>query len=109
MKQKSSNMIFILSKDIVDEDPSFISLGLLGKTYTFGEGEEAREIYIKGRVAFVLERMELLGFITEEERQEAQLEADSIEFTPFRDEIEAPHFCDVCEANFRRKNMAKSK
>ncbi len=79
-------------QDIVDEDPNFISKGLLGKTYTLGEGEEARDIYIKGRVAFVLERMELLGFITKEEKQLAQEEADSKEFTPFRDEIEAPHF-----------------
>jgi len=79
-------------QDLVNADPTFISKGLLGKTYTFGEEDSARDIYVKGRVAFVLERMEFLGYITAEERASAQEEADAMEFTPFREDIVAPHF-----------------
>ncbi|MFH0838068.1 MAG: Ig-like domain-containing protein, partial [Patescibacteria group bacterium] len=84
----------ILKRDIRSENElvDFISKGLLGKTYTFGEGEEARDIYIKGRVDFVLERMQELGYITPEEAQAALAEANAIEFKPFREDIVAPHF-----------------
>ena len=84
----------ILKRDIRSENQlvTFISKGLLGKTYTYGEGEEARDIYIKGRVDFALERMELLGYITPEEAKEALKEANAIQFKPFREEITAPHF-----------------
>jgi len=70
----------------------FISKGLLGKTYTYGEEEEARDIYVKGRVDFVLERMKDLEFITEEEYDLALVESNNIEFLPFREDITAPHF-----------------
>ncbi|MBU0706232.1 transglycosylase domain-containing protein [Patescibacteria group bacterium] len=84
----------ILKRDIRSENElvDFISKGLLGKTYTYGEGEEARDIYIKGRVDFVLERMEELGYITSEESLAASAEANAIEFKPFREDIVAPHF-----------------
>jgi len=79
-------------QDLVDLNRNFITKGLLGKTYSFGEGDDARDVYMKGRVAFVLERMELLGYITSEERETAQIEADVMEFQPFREDITAPHF-----------------
>lgn len=84
----------ILKQDIRTEQEliDFISKGLLGKTYTYGEGEEARDIYVKGRADFVLERMKDLGYITEEEYDTALLESNDIEFKPFREDITAPHF-----------------
>lgn len=84
----------ILKQDIRTEQElvDFISKGLLGKIYTYGEGEEIRNIYVKGRVDFVLERMKMLGYITEEEFDVAILESNNLEFIPFREDIIAPHF-----------------
>lgn len=84
----------ILKQDIRTEEElvDFISKGLLGKIYTYGEGEEARDIYVKGRVDFVLERMRDLDYITEEEYDAALAESNAIEFKPFREDITAPHF-----------------
>ena len=84
----------ILRQDIRTEQElvDFIAKGLLGKIYTYGEGEEVRDIYVKGRVDFVLERMRLLEYITEEEYDTAITESNGIEFVPFREDITAPHF-----------------
>ncbi|MBI5421656.1 penicillin-binding protein, partial [Candidatus Peregrinibacteria bacterium] len=79
-------------QELVDVNPDFISKGLLGKTYTFGEGESQRSIYVKGRVDFVLGRMRELGYINDEQVKSALVEANSKEFKPFREEIVAPHF-----------------
>jgi len=75
-------------RELVD----FISKGLLGKTYIYTQGEETRNIYVKGRVDFVLERMKELSFITDKEYDLAILESNAIEFRPFREDITAPHF-----------------
>lgn len=79
-------------QDLVDYNTKFISKGLLGKTYTFGEGDQQRDIYIKGRVDFVLSRMKLLGYISEDEEKIALEEATNKEFAPMREDIVAPHF-----------------
>ena len=89
-------------QDLVNYNPDFVSKGLLGKTYTFGvvKGEDGEiinednrvDIYVKGRVDFVLNRMTELGYISEEEAQTALSEANAIEFEPFREDITAPHF-----------------
>ncbi len=78
--------------DIAKADSSYIYRGLLGKTYTFGEGEQARDIYVKGRVNFVLERMLDLKYITQEEFDAAKAEADAMVFQEYRQDINAPHF-----------------
>ena len=102
---------------LVDINSDFISKGLIGKTYVIGgddetpsveasesaddeeglhesspEDDERREIYVKGRVDFVLGRMLYLGYITEDEYDQAIQEAEHIEFIPFIEEIKAPHF-----------------
>lgn len=107
-------------QDLVDLNPEFITKGLLGHTYTFERlaegvvspppGEEGgdemaaddevveappvetRDIYVKGRVDFVLGRMLELGYISQSEFDEAVIESHSLEFKPFVDEITAPHF-----------------
>ncbi|MCK5600767.1 hypothetical protein KAR91_02790 [Candidatus Pacearchaeota archaeon] len=101
-------------QDLVDVNPDFIDKGLLGKTYHYGDcasesdeededesiedeientsSGECREIYVKGRIDFVLGRMRGLEYITEEEYEEAIALAEHIEFNPFIEEIKAPHF-----------------
>jgi len=79
-------------QDIVDLNPDFVNKGLMGKDYVFGEGDEQRTIYIKGRTDYVLGRMKDLGYINEDETDNAIEEAKTIEFKPFREEIRAPHF-----------------
>lgn len=104
-------------EELVAESPDFISKGLLGETYCFDEqpedvegaeeeilnqvqdedGEDEtveceHEIYIKGRTDFVLARMLDLGYIDEEQFEEAVLEAEQKLFEPFIEEIKAPHF-----------------
>lgn len=81
-------------QDIIDASEGInLSKGLLGKTYTFGEGDQKRDIYVKGRVEFVLDRMYELGHITEEERNKAQKEADNMVFKPLENSLDkAPHF-----------------
>jgi len=81
-------------QDLVAYSPNFITKGLLGKTYTFGEtsGGVARSIYVKGRVDFVLERMKILGMISDTEMRAALTEAETKTFLPFRDAPIATHF-----------------
>ncbi|MBN2096095.1 penicillin-binding protein [Candidatus Peregrinibacteria bacterium] len=98
-------------QDLVDINPDFISKGLLGKTYYFGACEEeggdgaggevieeggpsgeCYSIYVKGRVDYVLGRMLELGYITQDQYDQGAEEAKTLEFIPFVEEIEAPHF-----------------
>lgn len=87
-------------QDLIDYDPSVIAKGLIGKTYTFGaelddEGNVIKpgiDIYIQGRVDFVLGRMEALGYITPDQHKEALQEAIIKEFKPYKENIIAPHF-----------------
>lgn len=107
-------------QDLIKHNPNFVSKGLLGKTYTFGvvkEGDEIIseenrvDIYIKGRVDFVLTRMFELGHITEEEMEEAIKEANATEFVPFRENIKAPHFVmyvrELLEAKYGKDTIEK--
>lgn len=96
---------------LVDANPDFISKGLIGKTYIFGEEGEERQIYIKGRVDFVISRMLELGYISEDEAGTAIEEAKVIEFTPFRESITSPHFVmyvrEMVEAEYGKDQIEK--
>jgi membrane peptidoglycan carboxypeptidase len=124
-------------EEIVALNADFISKGLLGKTYIFGgpgepaaEDEEAKEdaksnenagekensaepveIYIKGRVDFVLSRMVELSDITQEEADMALKEANAMQFKPFRENITAPHFVmyikEMLEAKYGKETVEK--
>lgn len=98
-------------QDLVDVNTDFISKGLIGKTYVFGEEEEERQIYIKGRVDFVIGRMLELGYISEIEADAAIEEAKIIEFTSFREDITAPHFVmhvkEMVEAKYGKDQIEK--
>lgn len=72
--------------DLVTED--FVR-GCLGQTVDLGNGEK---IYIKGRSDIVLARMEELGYITHEQRQQAVNELQTIVFNTYREDLKAPHF-----------------
>ena len=78
--------------DLVHYNAQSITKGLLGHVYSFGEGADRRDIYVKGRVDFVLERMNILGYISTDEVEAALKEANEKEFNDYRDAIVAPHF-----------------
>lgn len=104
-------------KDLLALDPDFVTWGLLGKTYTYSadqetfaevgsdvneaegiESEENKEevrtkqIYVRGRVNVVFDRMKALGFIDQAEYDQAIKDAELLVFNKFREEIRAPHF-----------------
>jgi len=115
-KEEVVKMNIRSEQELVDINPDFINKGLLGKTYYFGACEEVAEdagvsetedagsgemaapsgecygIYVKGRVDYVLGRMLELGYINQEQYDQGVREAETLEFTPFVEEIEAPHF-----------------
>ena len=119
-------------QELVSLNPDFVSKGLIGKTYVFGGGSETTEegtedvkenadtanssdtkveIYVKGRVDFVLSRMVELEYITQAESDTALAEANTIEFKPFRENITAPHFVmyvkEMLEAKYGKDQIEK--
>ncbi len=81
-------------------DAGLITKGLVGKTYYIGqeldeEGEiikEGEPLYVKGRTDFILDRMVDLGYISEDEHDDALVEVAEKEFKASRENIVAPHF-----------------
>ena len=63
--------------------------GLIGQTFTMPDGST---FYLKGRSDLVLDRMLELGKINDEEYQAAKTEIQNLEFTPYKELIQAPHF-----------------
>ncbi len=72
-----------------DLDYDEYSLGLIGQTYELSEDDV---VYIPGRIDTVLDRMLKEDFITETDMILALQEAQEIEFKPYEENIEAPHF-----------------
>jgi membrane peptidoglycan carboxypeptidase len=72
---------------------------------------EPVEIYVQGRVDFVLSRMVELGNITQEEADAALKEANAMQFKPFRENITAPHFVmyikEMLEAKYGKETVEK--
>lgn len=62
--------------------------GLIGATIELGPNK----IYIPGRADIVLSRMEALGYINDEERQDAIKKLSTLEFQQSRSTIKHPHF-----------------
>lgn len=90
--------------DLVKASEDYITKGLLGKTYTFGEGDQKREIYVKGRVAFVLDRMYQLKHITKKEMEDALKQADAMAFEPLKNSLDkAPHFVTYVQQQLEEK------
>lgn len=99
-------------QDESDVDPNLISVGLLGKAYSLTDDlDEVHSIYLKGRVDFVLERMEKLGLITSAQKDQALLHASRIVFTPYREPMLAPHFVtyvrQLLEARYGKEQIEK--
>ena len=65
-----------------------MTIGLLGTTV----GSGTTSLYIGGRTDVVLRKMHDLSFIDERARLQALTELDHITFTPYREDIRAPHF-----------------
>lgn len=75
-------------KRIGDVPEGEMTIGLLGTTV----GSGATSLYVGGRADVVLRKMHDLGFIAEQERLKAVAEMERIVFTPYREDIRAPHF-----------------
>lgn len=75
-------------KEVTDLKDSEYIYGLLGKEYKFKD----RTLYLPGRADEVLKRMNELAMITLEEKTAAVQKVKNIEFKPYREDIEAPHF-----------------
>lgn len=69
-------------------DTEFIR-GLIGKEY---ELDGTHSVYIQGRTDLVLKTMVKLGYITEQQREEALAELQTMEFQKYVESIKAPHF-----------------
>lgn len=63
--------------------------GVIGQYVDLGNGEK---IYLAGRSDIVLKRMNELGKITDDERQEALNELQSLVLNTYREPIKHPHF-----------------
>ncbi len=72
-----------------DLDYDEYSMGLIGQTYELSEDDI---IYVPGRIDTVLDRMVKEDMITEAEMLDALQEAQEIEFKPYEENIQAPHF-----------------
>lgn len=71
--------------DIPEED---ISIGLIGSR--FGTGSSS--VYVGGRTDQVLNNMLEQGYIDREQHDQALADLQTIEFSPSREDIRAPHF-----------------
>lgn len=63
--------------------------GLIGQTFTMPDGST---FYLKGRSDLVLDQMLEYGMITQTEETAALAEIQTMEFTDYKDTIEAAHF-----------------
>ncbi|MBP7819307.1 penicillin-binding protein [Candidatus Gracilibacteria bacterium] len=74
---------------VKDLDETDIQNGLIGQNYKLTSGQT---IYIPGRADLVLSRMEKLGFIEEEEQEQAIKETNNISFNQNYSANKAEHF-----------------
>lgn len=72
-----------------DLDTSEFVIGCLGQNVDIENGQK---IYIAGRSDVILARMEALGYITHEQRQQAVNDLQKITFNTSREDIKSPHF-----------------
>lgn len=63
--------------------------GLIGQNVAL---DEEHSIYIQGRTDIVLRSMERVGYITEQEKEDALDTLQNIEFKKYQEKIAAPHF-----------------
>lgn len=90
----------IVSGRITEDDQlrsEDITIGLIGKF--FGSGTNV--LYVGGRTDQVLRNMKNQGMITTEQEMEARSELQTMEFSPLRQNIRAPHFVLKMEKEIR--------
>ncbi|MBD3270654.1 hypothetical protein GF376_03955 [Candidatus Peregrinibacteria bacterium] len=86
-RTKLDNPEEVNSENDIDNDN--VTRGLIGSTVIL---KNDQEVYLIGRTDLVLNRMVEAGMITENQKEEAQLEAQNIEFEKYKQSITAPHF-----------------
>lgn len=75
--------------ELLEAFPDSVTRGLLGKVSYL---DEETPIYIRGRADWVLLRMQELGYVSDEEKQQAWEEMQTLEFRSARTNIKSPHF-----------------
>jgi membrane peptidoglycan carboxypeptidase len=90
----------IITEEADLDASSEFTRGLLGTQFDLENGSS---FYIKGRSDLVLGRMLDLEMITETEYQDALDEIATIEFIPFEESIEAPHFVLMVKSELENK------
>lgn len=87
-------------KELLEELPDSVTRGVLGKV---GYINENTPIYIRGRADLVLMRMHELGYISDEEKEKAWEEMQSLEFRSARTNIKSPHFVMYVKEELEKK------
>jgi len=75
--------------ELLQKVPNSVTRGLIGKV---GYVNKDTPIYIRGRTDIVLLRMQELGYISDEEKEKAWEETQTLEFRSAKTNIKAPHF-----------------
>lgn len=78
-----------MPETIQDLKESDYTTGLIGRTISFSPNDN---LFIPGRANVVLKRMTDVGFITEEEKNQANAELERMSFPKHKEAIRAPHF-----------------
>ncbi len=86
--------------DLLEKLPGSVTRGLIGKV---GYLNEDTPIYIRGRADFVLLRMQELGYISDEEKEEAWEEMQTLKFQSARTNIKSPHFVMYVKEELEKK------
>jgi len=90
LKEFTEEEVFLRKiNDVSDLDDEEYIRGCLGQYVTLAGDTK---IYITGRSDVVLSRMETLGYVTKEQRQQAVNELSTIQFNNHRETITHPHF-----------------
>ncbi|MFA5829859.1 MAG: transglycosylase domain-containing protein [Candidatus Gracilibacteria bacterium] len=66
--------------------------GIIGKTVQIDPNNPDKQIYLAGRSDIILSRMMELGYINEQQKQEAWTKMQKNQFTKYQSKITAPHF-----------------
>ena len=90
LKEFTENEVFLRKiNDVSDLNDEEYIRGCLGQYVLLASNTK---IYITGRSDVVLSRMEELGYITKEQRQQAVNELSTMQFNNYRETIAHPHF-----------------
>lgn len=87
-------------KELLEKYPDVVNRGLLGKVVYLNE---ENPLYIRGRADLVLLRMIEMGYISDEEKEQAWNEMQKVVFSLARTNIKSPHFVMYVKEELEKK------